>query len=92
MFNFVSELTKPLEGGSARKIGEQKPPENTATVLYVSRIPHGFYEKEMEGAFGFIYFCHILDGFCAVCLGFMIAFCRLFWAIWNHQEAENCEK
>ncbi|CAJ1938433.1 unnamed protein product [Sphenostylis stenocarpa] len=42
----------PLEGGSARKIGEQKPPENTATVLYVSRIPHGFYEKEMEGYFG----------------------------------------
>ncbi|KAG5133537.1 hypothetical protein JHK82_024725 [Glycine max] len=42
----------PLEGGPARKLaGQQKPPpppENTATVLYVGRIPHGFYEKEME--------------------------------------------
>ncbi|KAK7335354.1 hypothetical protein VNO80_27140 [Phaseolus coccineus] len=42
----------PLEGGPARKLPEQKLPENTATVLYVSRIPHGFYEKEMEGYFG----------------------------------------
>ncbi|KAL5141956.1 MKI67 FHA domain-interacting nucleolar phosphoprotein [Glycine soja] len=47
----------PLEGGPARKLaGQQKPPppppENTATVLYVGRIPHGFYEKEMEGYFG----------------------------------------
>ncbi|XP_047157192.1 uncharacterized RNA-binding protein C1827.05c-like isoform X2 [Vigna umbellata] len=42
----------PLEGGPARKLAEQKPPENTSTVLYVSRIPHGFYEKEMEGYFG----------------------------------------
>ncbi|KAK7380560.1 hypothetical protein VNO78_33073 [Psophocarpus tetragonolobus] len=42
----------PLEGGPARKLAEQKPLENTATVLYVGRIPHGFYEKEMEGYFG----------------------------------------
>ncbi|KAG5052113.1 hypothetical protein GLYMA_02G173000v4 [Glycine max] len=44
----------PLEGGPARKLAasQQKPPENTATVLYVGRIPHGFYEKEMEGYFG----------------------------------------
>nr|KYP31432.1 putative RNA-binding protein C1827.05c family [Cajanus cajan] len=42
----------PLEGGPARKLPEQKPLENTATVLYVGRIPHGFYEKEMEGYFG----------------------------------------
>ncbi|XP_027342601.1 uncharacterized RNA-binding protein C1827.05c [Abrus precatorius] len=42
----------PLEGGPARKLPEQKPTENTATVLYVGRIPHGFYEKEMEGYFG----------------------------------------
>ncbi|TKY68027.1 MKI67 FHA domain-interacting nucleolar phosphoprotein [Spatholobus suberectus] len=42
----------PLEGGPARKQPEQKPLENTATVLYVGRIPHGFYEKEMEGYFG----------------------------------------
>ncbi|KAI4345340.1 hypothetical protein L6164_012472 [Bauhinia variegata] len=42
----------PLEGGPARKLPKQNPPENTATVLYVGRIPHGFYEKEMEGYFG----------------------------------------
>ncbi|XP_061348794.1 uncharacterized RNA-binding protein C1827.05c [Gastrolobium bilobum] len=42
----------PLEGGPGRKIPEQKLPENTSSVLYVGRIPHGFYEKEMEGYFG----------------------------------------
>ncbi|KAL2327473.1 hypothetical protein Fmac_020900 [Flemingia macrophylla] len=43
----------PLEGGPARKFPAQQPlPENTATVLYVGRIPHGFYEKEMQGYFG----------------------------------------
>ncbi|KAK7324633.1 hypothetical protein VNO77_28352 [Canavalia gladiata] len=49
----------PLEGGPALKLPEQKLPENTATVLYVGRIPHGFYEKEMEGKsrhFGFLEF------------------------------------
>ncbi|XP_028759601.1 uncharacterized RNA-binding protein C1827.05c [Neltuma alba] len=42
----------PLEGGPARKLPEHKLLENTATVLYIGRIPHGFYEKEMEGFFG----------------------------------------
>ncbi|XP_054806164.1 uncharacterized RNA-binding protein C1827.05c [Prosopis cineraria] len=42
----------PLEGGPARKLPEHKLLENTASVLYVGRIPHGFYEKEMEGFFG----------------------------------------
>lgn len=46
---FSSQLLKPLEGGPARKLPEHKLPENTATVLYIGRIPHGFYEKEMEG-------------------------------------------
>ncbi|KAF3957379.1 hypothetical protein CMV_017600 [Castanea mollissima] len=44
----------PLEGGPGRKIPEQKPVEpieDKATVLYLGRIPHGFYEKEMEGFF-----------------------------------------
>jgi len=89
VLNFISELAKPLEGGPARKLAEQKPPENTATVLYVSRIPHGFYEKEMEGAHGF-FFCQILVVF-VECV-FTIAFCRLFWTIWNHQEVESREK
>jgi hypothetical protein len=40
---------KPLEGGPGRKLPEQKPIEDKATVLYIGRIPHGFYEKEMEG-------------------------------------------
>ncbi|XP_065615924.1 uncharacterized RNA-binding protein C1827.05c, partial [Quercus suber] len=46
--------TQPLEGGPGRKIPEQKPiepVEDKATVLYLGRIPHGFYEKEMEGFF-----------------------------------------
>ncbi|OVA11472.1 RNA recognition motif domain [Macleaya cordata] len=42
----------PLEGGPARKLPEKvEPLENTATVLYIGRIPHGFYEKEMEDFF-----------------------------------------
>ncbi|XP_021728226.1 uncharacterized RNA-binding protein C1827.05c-like [Chenopodium quinoa] len=42
----------PLEGGPARKLpkgGEDL--DNKATVLYVGRIPHGFYEDQMEGFF-----------------------------------------
>uniref|UniRef100_A0A2N9IC09 Uncharacterized protein n=1 Tax=Fagus sylvatica TaxID=28930 RepID=A0A2N9IC09_FAGSY len=39
----------PLEGGPGRKLPEQKPQsDDKATVLYLGRIPHGFYEKEME--------------------------------------------
>ena len=53
MLNFSVNLLKPLEGGPARKLPEQKPLENTATVLYVGRISHGFYEKEMEGTAAF---------------------------------------
>ncbi|KAK6933957.1 RNA recognition motif domain [Dillenia turbinata] len=43
----------PLEGGPARKLPkeEENPEESKATVLYVGRIPHGFYETEMEGFF-----------------------------------------
>lgn len=40
---------QPLEGGPGRKLPVQKPLESTATVLYIGRIPHGFFEKEMEG-------------------------------------------
>ncbi|XP_021714050.1 uncharacterized RNA-binding protein C1827.05c-like [Chenopodium quinoa] len=42
----------PLEGGPARKLpkgGEDL--DSKATVLYVGRIPHGFYEDQMEGFF-----------------------------------------
>ncbi|KAM5567887.1 putative RNA-binding protein C1827.05c [Rosa sericea] len=42
----------PLEGGPARKLPEEKPKEEVARVVYISRIPHGFYEKEMQGFFG----------------------------------------
>ncbi|KAJ9159835.1 hypothetical protein P3X46_025299 [Hevea brasiliensis] len=41
----------PLEGGPKPKLPEQKEQKNTATVLYIGRIPHGFYEKEMEAYF-----------------------------------------
>ncbi|GMG99364.1 hypothetical protein Nepgr_001204 [Nepenthes gracilis] len=41
----------PLEGGSARKLPKGESSENKATVLYIGRIPHGFYEEEMEGFF-----------------------------------------
>ncbi|XP_039021491.1 uncharacterized RNA-binding protein C1827.05c-like [Hibiscus syriacus] len=41
----------PLEGDPSLEIPETKPLQNKATVLYIGRIPHGFYEKEMEAYF-----------------------------------------
>ncbi|KAL9278433.1 putative RNA recognition motif domain, nucleotide-binding alpha-beta plait domain superfamily [Arabidopsis thaliana] len=42
----------PLEGGPARKAPVTTPPlQNKATVLYIGRIPHGFYETEIEAFF-----------------------------------------
>ncbi|KAG7553184.1 hypothetical protein ISN45_Aa06g037370, partial [Arabidopsis thaliana x Arabidopsis arenosa] len=41
----------PLEGGPARKAPVTQPLENKATVLYIGRIPHGFYETEIEAFF-----------------------------------------
>ncbi|CAH9108635.1 unnamed protein product [Cuscuta epithymum] len=41
----------PLEGGPAKKFPITKPKDTRATVLYIGRIPHGFYENEMEGFF-----------------------------------------
>ncbi|GAV66618.1 RRM_1 domain-containing protein [Cephalotus follicularis] len=41
----------PLEGGPGQKLPDEKPVEDNTTVLYIGRIPHGFYEKEMEGFF-----------------------------------------
>ncbi|KAK0591449.1 hypothetical protein LWI29_002058 [Acer saccharum] len=41
----------PLEGGPGRKLPQEKPLVNKATVLYIGRIPHGFYEKEMQAFF-----------------------------------------
>ncbi|KAE8706472.1 putative lysyl-tRNA synthetase [Hibiscus syriacus] len=41
----------PLEGDQLLELPETKPQQNKATVLYIGRIPHGFYEKEMEAYF-----------------------------------------
>ncbi|XP_010452362.1 PREDICTED: MKI67 FHA domain-interacting nucleolar phosphoprotein [Camelina sativa] len=42
----------PLEGGPARKAPVTTTPlETKATVLYIGRIPHGFYETEIEAFF-----------------------------------------
>ncbi|KAL8533257.1 hypothetical protein ACS0TY_009580 [Phlomoides rotata] len=41
----------PLEGGPARNIPKTEDRENNSSVLYIGRIPHGFYENEMEGFF-----------------------------------------
>ncbi|KAL7228549.1 hypothetical protein ACSBR2_007298 [Camellia fascicularis] len=41
----------PLEGGPGHKFPKSETTENKATVLYIGRIPHGFYENEMEGFF-----------------------------------------
>ncbi|KAI8032583.1 MKI67 FHA domain-interacting nucleolar phosphoprotein [Camellia lanceoleosa] len=41
----------PLEGGPGHKLPKSGTTENKATVLYIGRLPHGFYENEMEGFF-----------------------------------------
>ncbi|RCV05551.1 hypothetical protein SEVIR_1G090500v4 [Setaria viridis] len=44
----------PLEGGPGkrlRKVQQPEEPENTATVVYIGHIPHGFYEDQMQGFF-----------------------------------------
>ncbi|KAK3121669.1 hypothetical protein QOZ80_8BG0658600 [Eleusine coracana subsp. coracana] len=44
----------PLEGGPEKRLRkgqEPEEPENTATVVYVGHIPHGFYEDQMQGFF-----------------------------------------
>ncbi|PSR92964.1 RNA recognition motif domain protein [Actinidia chinensis var. chinensis] len=41
----------PLEGGPGCKLPKSETLENTAAALYIGRIPHGFYENEMEGFF-----------------------------------------
>ncbi|XP_031114874.1 MKI67 FHA domain-interacting nucleolar phosphoprotein [Ipomoea triloba] len=41
----------PLEGGPVRKVPVTELRDTKATVLYIGRIPHGFYENEMEGFF-----------------------------------------
>lgn len=45
---------QPLEGvpdKRLRKVLLPEEPENTATVVYIGHIPHGFYEDEMQGMF-----------------------------------------
>ncbi|XP_074311249.1 putative RNA-binding protein C1827.05c [Silene latifolia] len=44
----------PLDGGPSRKLpktNDSSSLHNKATVLYIGRIPHGFYEEEMLGFF-----------------------------------------
>ncbi|VAH44094.1 unnamed protein product [Triticum turgidum subsp. durum] len=42
----------PLEGKEQRiRERQTEEPENTATVLYIGHIPHGFYEDQMQGFF-----------------------------------------
>ena len=41
---------QPLEAKEKRiKEKQLVEPENTATVLYIGHIPHGFYEDQMQG-------------------------------------------
>ncbi|KAK1294406.1 Polyadenylate-binding protein RBP47 [Acorus calamus] len=42
----------PLEGGPGKEIREEEVyVKNTDTVVYIGRIPHGFYEEQMEAFF-----------------------------------------
>jgi nucleolar protein 15 len=41
----------PLGGGPARKLPVTEVLDDGAKVLYIGRIPHGFYENEMEAFF-----------------------------------------
>lgn len=59
-------LLKSLEGGPARKLPVEKSPvTGKSTVLYIGRIPHGFYEAEMKGLFYYnSLFVYIMDIIC----------------------------
>ncbi|PHU05115.1 hypothetical protein BC332_25937 [Capsicum chinense] len=46
---YFVETVSPLEGRPARKLPDTEARESKATVLYIGRILHGFYENEMEG-------------------------------------------
>lgn len=81
-------LSQPLDCGPGRKLPELKPLENTSPVLYIGRIPHGFYETEMEGRCLQFLFCYIQG----ICVYQLIAFCSLFWTIRYRQEIENCQE
>lgn len=65
-------MSKPLEGGPGRKLTEEKPAEDYAKVVYIGRIPHGFYEKEMEGAFSV---CYYKVSVCTSCCSIYILQC-----------------
>ncbi|XP_043700005.1 uncharacterized protein LOC122650675 [Telopea speciosissima] len=58
----------PLEGGPRWKLPDQTPVDNNAKELYIGRIPHGFYEKEMEGSEEKLAFCKDLGT--AVCINY----------------------
>lgn len=46
-----------MAGGPARNTPKTEDRENNSSVLYIGRIPHGFYENEMEGVFWLFQFC-----------------------------------
>lgn len=76
---------QPLEGGPGRKITpeEVEPVKNTATVLYIGHIPHGFYEEQMEGN-NFLCFARrnkLLDWVVEVTT---ICYDRILRAIWEN--------
>lgn len=56
-----------MEGGPVRKIPVTELRDTKATVLYIGRIPHGFYENEMEG----LYFSFLM---------WLWVYCRVFMA------------
>ncbi|KAJ8761928.1 hypothetical protein K2173_006530 [Erythroxylum novogranatense] len=41
----------PLEAGPGQKLSQPQESKIGATVLYIGRIPHGFYENEMQAFF-----------------------------------------
>jgi nucleolar protein 15 len=54
LWRLALRLVQPLEEGPGkrlRKVQQPEEPENTATVVYIGHIPHGFYEDQMQGAF-----------------------------------------
>lgn len=46
-------IFKPLEGGPASPLPkeDEELPVLNSRVVYIGRIPHGFYEDQMQGSF-----------------------------------------
>lgn len=86
----MSFLRQPLAGGPGKKLAVEQTTDEGSNVVYVGRIPHGFYEKEMEGKKKKInYFGFLL---CENRIELYSWICRFLRTIWRYKKNEDCKE